>query len=109
MQQKYDDVYVVLVERHTMNELADTERRMAEIQRIISAAVDAIYGGLLREDELRLQKAVIASAKESLYDARRERDIISICLKARNSLNTGPLESSNATKEVNKDQGKGGR
>ena len=109
MQQKCDDVYVALVERHTMNELADAERRMAEIQGIITVAVDAIYGGRLREDELRLQKAVIASAKESLYEARRERDIVAQCLKIRNSLNTGPLESSNATKEVNKDQGKGGR
>ena len=96
------------VERFTMNEirtaLADAERRIADIQCIISSAVDAIYDSTLGEDEIRLQKAVIASAKESLYDARQERDIIALCLKTRNSLNTGPLESSNATKEVCKGQ-----
>lgn len=80
--------------------LADAERRIAEIQGIISVAVDTIYGGRLREDDLRLQKAVIASATDSLCEARRERDIVLQCLKIRNSLNTGPPESSNATKEV---------
>jgi hypothetical protein len=89
--------------------LADADRRIAEIQNIIRVAVDAIYDNKLGEDDLRLQKAVIASAKESLYDARRERDIIAICLKARNSLNTGPLESSNATKEVSDIEGEKSR
>ena len=88
-----------------MNELTTVACRIAKIQGIIRAAVDAIYDNKLGEDEIRLQKAVIASATESLYEARREQDIVLQYLKIHNSLNTGPIESSNATKEV--DEGKG--
>ena len=65
-----------------LNELKRVaEGRIQEFQRIIAVAVDTICQSKLNEDELRLQKAVIASAKDSLYDARRELEIVETCLE----------------------------
>ena len=65
-----------------LNELKRVaEARIQEFQRIIAVAVDTICQSKLNEDELRLQKAVIASAKDSLYDARRELEIVETCLE----------------------------
>lgn len=68
--------------KEELNELKRVaEGRIQEILRIISVAVDTICQSKLNEDELRLQKAVIASAKDSLYDARRELEIVKTCLE----------------------------
>lgn len=70
-----------------LNELKRVaEARIQEFQRIIAVAVDTICQSKLNEDELRLQKAVIASAKDSLYDARRELEIVQLCIDANTTI-----------------------
>jgi len=57
------------------------EGRIQEFQRIISVAVETICQNKQNEDELRLQKAIIASAKDSLYDAQQELKVVMTCLE----------------------------
>jgi hypothetical protein len=48
------------------------KERVKELNAIIKAAVDVIYNKHPNEEECRHQKAIIASANETLYEVKQE-------------------------------------